>query len=144
MLMKLTPAINFINVFRANFTYLSLFISKEKMFVWKPRAKNVDEIDTWCQFHQCSTSSFCKRRSRKHKKSLTTWQPFCAFGIYTCKRKKRVWSKCEHFSKLLAPQWKTWSEDVEKGDTYLGLIPLQGKDSQNFFRQIRKIFVILS
>jgi hypothetical protein len=29
---------------------------------------NVGEIDSWCQFHQHSTSSFWARRSRKHKK----------------------------------------------------------------------------
>ena len=29
---------------------------------------NVDEIDTWCQFHQCSTYNFCARGSRKCKK----------------------------------------------------------------------------
>ncbi len=29
---------------------------------------NVSEIDTRCQFHQCSTYSFCSRRSQKRKK----------------------------------------------------------------------------
>jgi len=54
MFVKLTPAVNFINVIRARFSYEphfgSFFYVKkaaETTFVRKTRASNVDEIDTW-------------------------------------------------------------------------------------------------
>jgi len=34
-----------------------------------------------CQLHQCFTSSFYTLRSQKRKKTLMTWQSFCAFVI---------------------------------------------------------------
>ncbi len=56
MLMKFTPAINFINAFCARF-FVQKFVqtqspSREKTFKQKNCAKNVDEIDTCSQFHQ--------------------------------------------------------------------------------------------
>jgi hypothetical protein len=58
MLMKLTPAANFINILRTNFLYIYdisaafpnyMYVEKaaEMTFVRKMCAYNVDEIDTW-------------------------------------------------------------------------------------------------
>jgi len=48
--------VNFINVLCARFSYesnvVAAFSSQKSTFVWKKRAKNVDEIDTRAQFHQ--------------------------------------------------------------------------------------------
>ncbi len=43
---------------------------------------NLTQLSTRCQFHQCSTSSFCASRFQKHKKILTTWLNSYAFGSY--------------------------------------------------------------
>jgi len=57
---------------RANFSYehwfWQLFSSYMYVFIWKIRTFNVDEIDTWCQFHQHSTYSINTCGSRKRKK----------------------------------------------------------------------------
>ncbi len=58
MLTKLTPAVNFINILHTNFSYKYdisaafpnyMYVEKaaEMTFLWKMRAYNVDEIDTW-------------------------------------------------------------------------------------------------
>jgi len=63
MLMKLTPIVNFINILRAVFELIFFHQKKSKpncderkaaqsTFVQKRLWENVDESDTWCQFHQ--------------------------------------------------------------------------------------------
>ncbi len=47
--------------------------------------KNVDEIETWGQFHQQFTSSFYSSRSRKHKNGCQFISLCCAFGIFVRK-----------------------------------------------------------
>ncbi len=85
--MKLTPAVNFINVFFLLFLYKRLFsscvLALEAKFHMKNARLNIDEIDTWGQFHQCSTYSFYAHRSQKRKKILMTWLSSYAFGIST-------------------------------------------------------------
>ena len=44
----------------------------ETTFVQNFRTFNVDEIDTWAQFHQRSTYSFYAQRSLKSKNILMT------------------------------------------------------------------------
>jgi len=39
-------------------------------------------ITSGVYFHQHFTSSFCKHRPQKHKKTLMTWLYFSAFGIF--------------------------------------------------------------
>jgi len=55
-------------------------LSKENL--QKSWASNVGEDDYRCQFHQCSTSSFCTSRFQKRKKILTTWLNSYTFGSY--------------------------------------------------------------
>ncbi len=45
-------------------------------------AFNAGETDYTSQFHQCSTYSFCERRSLKCKNSVKLSVSFYAFGIY--------------------------------------------------------------
>jgi len=48
MLMKLSPGVNFINILRANFSYMLLEKSCQKVFrMKKARVKSIDEIDGW-------------------------------------------------------------------------------------------------
>jgi hypothetical protein len=45
-----------------------VFFALFEIFAPKSSTSNVGEIDTWAQFHHCSTYSFYASRSRMHKK----------------------------------------------------------------------------
>jgi hypothetical protein len=47
----------------------SQIVTRKKAFVRKMLAKNVDEIDSWGQFHQQFTRIFFMRRSQKFNKT---------------------------------------------------------------------------
>jgi len=85
MSVKWTPGVNFINVLLAAFVCADpKSIKRLKLdcliCAFGICLKNVDEIDSWAQFHQHSTYSFYGRRSQKHKKILTTWLTLTSLG----------------------------------------------------------------
>jgi len=59
------PVVNFINVFRSNFSYKSLFssyiLALNKVLYEKCERTNVDEINTRCQFHPRKKRNFFVR-----------------------------------------------------------------------------------
>jgi len=83
--------LRFLRAFFVRMLFLQLFMyirrkkAAKTTYIQKKCAKNVDEIDTWGRFQKCFTSSFYTHRSQKCKKTLTTWQSFCTFGICACK-----------------------------------------------------------
>jgi len=79
------------------FLYESAFFAKTKKaakttFAQKTRAKNVDEIDYWCQFHQHSTSSFSLHIYQKRQKisKLTVFFALSRSVNIHCKKGSRV------------------------------------------------------
>jgi hypothetical protein len=70
--------VNFINV-QTSFwqlfsSYMYVVKAAKTMFVRKICMFNIDEIDTWAQFHQRSTYSFYACRSRMRKKRQSSQQ----------------------------------------------------------------------
>jgi len=80
--MFVEPSVSFINILRTNFlyvrtssirqlfsTYVRMYVKKRYQkdirIVQKIRAYNVDEIDTYSQFHEHFTSTFYPLRSQK-------------------------------------------------------------------------------
>jgi len=61
---------NFTNILRAAF-FVQIFRQSQKKAQksTKKRAKNVDEVNTWSQFHQHITSSFCANIIEKLQKN---------------------------------------------------------------------------
>ena len=86
MPVRFTQGPNFINILHTRFSFRKFVqsqnVTRKKTFVRKMRVFNVDEIDTWAQFHQCPTYSFYAHRSGKHKKDSQVVNLFYAFGIY--------------------------------------------------------------
>ncbi len=79
--------VNFTNFLHAAFTHAKNTVKPSVFFAllgsfWKSCWQNVVEIDTWCQFHHGSMSSFYVCRSQKCKKidNLTVF--FCPFRIF--------------------------------------------------------------
>jgi hypothetical protein len=67
-LVKSSLGVNFINILRTNFSfeydfsvafpnYMYIEKAAKTTFVWIKREYNVDEIDTWCHWCECSSSS---------------------------------------------------------------------------------------
>jgi hypothetical protein len=66
-----------VQIFRMNIRFGSFYyvhVAGEMTFVQKTRAFNVDEIDTWGQFHQHFTRNFYARRSQIRKKRQSSQQ----------------------------------------------------------------------
>jgi len=59
-------------------------------YAWSEKVGTKEVIETWCQFHQHSKSSFCKCRSRKRKKDWQLDCLFCPLGI--CSSKSWSWN----------------------------------------------------
>jgi len=74
MLMKLTPGVNFTNIFCARFSLAKQNVTRKKTFVWKTRVKNasenVGEIDPWGPPDTCTRSYLTKEERR----SVEVWR----------------------------------------------------------------------